>query len=241
MKLLILVLSVEDDGGIYDEFYKTQNETWNSEIFDNIETYYLYGGDKIQISDRKIFTGVEEILFMQPGVYYKSPLSAGIKTVKGLEMLNEITDYDFVLRTNLSSYIDKKMLYDYLLDKPRDRYYSGCIGIENRDIFGNIVDEIQYASGSGMILSKDVVQFLIDHKEELENNRFIDDAAIGKLLNKYEIYPSSLHRVDLINTDFDMEYISNSFFYRLKSNNRNLDIENMYKIHKNKKRLNENI
>jgi hypothetical protein len=235
MKLLILVLSVED-GGIYDEFYKSQNDTWNSEIVNNVETYYLYGGSNInEINDKKVFTGIEEFLFMNPGVYYKSPLSAGVKTIKGLEMLNDIIDYDFVLRTNLSSYIDKKMIYDYLLDKPRSKYYSGCVGIENRDIFGNIVKEITYASGSGFILSKDLVEFLIDHKNEIENNRFIDDAAIGKLLNEYEIYPESLHRVDLINTDFDMESIKDGYFYRMKSINRDFDIKNMYKIHKNKK------
>ena len=148
-------------------------------------------------------------------------------------MLNEIgLEYDYVFRTNLSSYIDKKMIHEYLLDKPKSDYYSGFIGNVDRNIFGQYVDLIEYASGSGIVLSKDLVDFLIENKDEMDNDSLIDDVAIGQLLNKNGIYPYFLNRIDILNTN-----VSNfsHFFYRLKSDNRDLDIKNMYEIYKNKK------
>jgi len=237
MKILILVLSVSDSGGVYDSFYKSQKETWNAEDVDNIDTYYIYGGDRCEIIDKNIFTGIEEVLFSEPGGYFRSPLSAGLKTIKALEMLNDIgIEYDFVFRTNLSSYIDKKILYKHLLDKSKKEYYSGFIGKECRNIFGHKINEIEYASGSGIILSKDFSDFLIEKKYEIDNESLIDDVAFGQVFNKNGIYPIFLNRIDILNksidmkSDIDFEY----FFYRLRSNNRDLDIKNMYEIHKRK-------
>lgn len=236
MKLLILVISATDSGGIYDRFYKAQNESWNVEIVDGVETYYIYGGgEKCVIEDKNIFTGLEEILHPLPGDYYKSPLTAGPKTIKALEMINNIgLEYDYVFRTNLSSYIDKRMLHEYLSDKPREKYYSGFIGHIDKNIFGQVVDLIEYASGSGIVLSKDLVDILLKNKNKMDNDSLIDDVAVGQLLNKNGIYPYFLNRIDILDTDAS-NYNFDYFFYRLKSKNRDLDIKNMYEIYKNKK------
>ncbi len=228
-KVIILVLSVGDNGGIYDKFQKSQIDTWDSIEVDNVHTFYFYGdGDSDRVSNNLIFTDIKENLFTG-GFYVNSPLSACSKTIRALEIIDNI-EYDYIFRTNSSSYVDKNMLYDFLFDKPRTNYYSGFIGYENLDIYGSKVDMIKYASGSGFFLSKDLVSLLLSKKESIEDNRFIDDAAIGRILNQNNIYPSMVSRVE---NDVNTEH----FHYRLRTNDRYFDINNMYKIFeiKNKK------
>ena len=50
MKILIIVLSYNDNGGPYSKFYETQKKTWDSVIVDNVETFYLFVSDFKSIS-----------------------------------------------------------------------------------------------------------------------------------------------------------------------------------------------
>jgi hypothetical protein len=98
-------------------------------------------------------------------------------------------DFDYIFRTNSSSYVDKKLLKEYLKDKPRNNFYSAIIGNHNGISFG---------SGCGYFLSRDLVHFLIDHKNELDLT-LIDDVSVGKLLSKYNIELVNSSRFDVIN------------------------------------------
>ena len=52
MKILIIVLSHNDNGGVYSKFYEAQKNTWDSLNVDGINTYYLFGNhDKNEIID----------------------------------------------------------------------------------------------------------------------------------------------------------------------------------------------
>jgi len=209
MKILILVLSYNDNR-IYSDFYKAQKETWDSEKIDEIETYYYFGNhNKNEIVDRNILLNVTD--------NFKN---CGHKTIKAFELIKDF-EFDYVFRTNSSSYVDKKMLLEYIKTKPKFNYYSGVIGK---------YQDIDFASGCGYFISKDLINLVLNEKDKW-SHEFIDDVAIAKLLFENNIIPSNNDRFDVLN---NIEIPMNFFHYRLKNEDRNFDIKTMYHI-KNKK------
>jgi len=216
MKLLILVLSHRDNN-IYEQFYLTQKSTWDSIKYPNIETVYYYGNNYNQFNG---FAGQNDIILSS---IPESLMSCGIKTILALTLLQKF-NFDYIFRTNSSSYIDKNILYNSLLDKPRENYYaSSIIGSCNN---------IEYGSGCGYVISKDISNLIIQYANEWDHT-LLDDLALGKILkNKTTIQPQKLlERYDILKSE-DAENIPNNYFhYRIKTNQRYNDIEIMKKIH----------
>jgi hypothetical protein len=210
MKILILVLSY-DDSGIYTEFYKTQKQTWDSVNVDGVETYYYFGDSyENKIVGYDIHTSVPESL-----------INCGSKSIEAFKLISNM-DFDFVFRTNSSSYIDKNLLKLHLENKPKNNFYSGILG----NHFG-----IPFCSGSGFVLSKDLVHLLIDNKEKLDFS-LIDDVCFGKFLSSNNIPLIQSKRFDLT---YNISEIDVDFFhYRLKTNDRLNDVNNMKLIHNKK-------
>jgi hypothetical protein len=205
MKIIILVLS-QNDGGIYSKFTQTQKETWDIDVVEGVDTFYFFGNEKIDlIQGNSIFTTINE------GLY-----SCGLKTVRAFELIKNF-DFDFVFRTNASSYVDKFLLKDFLLKKNNVNHYSGVIGNHQG---------INFASGSGFVISKDVLNLILEFKHEL-NHSYIDDVSFAELLLRKKITPTLNERYDVVNDNLIPE---NFFHYRLKTANRYFDINNMYKI-----------
>lgn len=208
MKILIIVLSHNDNGGVYSKFYDAQKNTWDSLNVDGVNTYYLFGNhDKNEIIDDKILTDV---------IDYNTK-ACGYKTIKSFELTKHL-DYDYIFRTNSSSYIDKQLLVDYVIDKPLDNYYSGVIGT---------YQNLNFASGSGYFLSKNLVNLVIENYN-LWNHLLIDDVAIADLLKTFNITPTKNSRYDILN--YDNNIPNNYFHYRLRTSNRDIDIVNMYNM-----------
>jgi len=141
MKILIIVLS-HNDGGIYSLFYESQKKTWDSVVVDDVETYYLFGNHHCdEIVNKEILVNVSE-----SGIN-----NCGYKTLKSFILTKNIK-YDYIFRTNSSSYVDKKMLLEYIKDKPIEKYYSGVIGFHGG---------IKFSSGSGYFISRDLVNLIM--------------------------------------------------------------------------------
>ena len=218
MKLLILVLSKEDNS-VYSNFKKTQKETWDSVEVENINTFY-YIGDKNEncIDGDTIYNNIPESLG-----------NCGKKLLNSLELIYEY-DFDFIFRTNSSSYIDKPLIYSFLSNKLNTvnikDYYAGVNGS-----FGNI----KFASGSGFFMSKKNVKLLLDNKNSFNHN-LIDDVAVGELMQRNNITLHSTDRFDIVDDNINKINFNNLpndyFHYRFKTYNRNNDIENMKLIHK---------
>ncbi len=211
MKILIVTLSYLD-GGIYSKFYESQNQSWNSVEVDGVDTFFLVGNSpKDEIDGHLIKTNVPESL-----------INCGHKTLKAFELLKD-REYDYIFRTNSSSYVDKELLKNYLIDKPRTNFYSGVIGNHNGIIF---------ASGSGFIISKNLVDLVL-YKKEYWEHRFIDDVALGFLLRFLKISPVPAPRFDIqtVNHLTPKDY----YHYRIKTSDRYKDCEYMKQIFELKK------
>jgi len=208
MKILVLVLSYTGNT-TYSNFYYSQKNTWDSIIVDDVQTFYFLGdSNKNEIVENTILTDVKESLY-----------NCGHKTIRAFEKIRDL-DYDYIFRTNSGSYIDKFLLQKYLLDKPREKFYSGIVGNHRG---------IAFASGSGYFLSKDLVDLVLQNKNDW-NHGYIDDVSLGQLLFRLGINPQPSQRYDLerpLVGEIPMDY----FHYRLKNhNNRQIDVENMKKI-----------
>lgn len=108
------------------------------------------------------------------------PQSAGIlnKTLLSMQaMMPRLHEFDYVLRTNLSSFYVFPRLLEYLKTLPDKGCYS-ALRIGGTEI----------GSGAGFILSTDLVRLLVDHKDELWDHAEVeDDLVIGRFLNSFGI------------------------------------------------------
>ena len=109
------------------------------------------------------------------------------KTVLSLEaMAPRLHEFDYILRTNLSSFYVFPRLLKFLETLPKTQCYSGS------NIGGNVV------SGSGYIISPDVARLIIDHKQELLD-RFKppeDDLILGDFITDHHIVSIAHARMD---------------------------------------------
>lgn len=221
MNILILVLSCNDNG-IYSKFFETQKNTWDSINVEGIETFYFFGDhDKDEIIDNRILINLKETTKIESDGNL-SVTNSGLKTLKSFEMIKNM-DFDYVFRTNSSSYVDKKLLIDFINNKPKTKYYSGFIGNHGK---------ITFASGSGFFLSKDLINLLIENKNRWDHS-LIDDVSIAGLLKEFGVSPENNPRYDVYNENIPLDY----FHYRIKTRNRNDDCKLMELIHNKKNEL----
>ena len=219
MKVLIIVLTWLDNG-IYQKFYNKQNETWDSIDVENTSTfYYINQGVEKKIEGHFIINNLSETL-----------QNAGYKMLNCFEKTID-WDYDYIFHTNSSSYVDKKKLYEWLKDKPREEFYSGVVGYH---------DSHKFASGCGFSLSKDVVRLILNNKEQWVHADY-DDLTLGILLNQLgvDIYPAPRFDFtsDSLFSEQNIQIPTDFFHYRCKTTDRNFDVEMLSRIH-NKKNQN---
>lgn len=200
MKILILVLSC-----LHEPFYslmKKQQDTWDSIDCEDIETIYYYGGGGgfKKINDKSYEFGAD-CSDSYKMMHYKFYLLLK-------EIIND--DWDYIFRTNSSSYINKKNLLKFAETLPKKKCYCG-------------INAGDYASGSGMFLSRDVVNIILNSNYSINEEEY-EDVYIGSVLRSNGIYVTDgAKRSDLDNNDFGDEY---TYHYRCKSNtdDRSIDL-----------------
>jgi hypothetical protein len=164
------------DAPPFTELEKSIRETWFNLNEPNFKIFFYYGNhDKNEIIGDKILTDSGE------GLY-----NIGHKTIKMFEEIYNNFDFDYIFRTNLSSYVDIKRLKEFLLDKPKNNFYCGSFG-EHAGI--------PFCSGSGYFISKDLVELVIKHKSEWDHS-FIDDVSLGLLLHNMGVQRTLGRRFD---------------------------------------------
>ena len=102
---------------------------------------------------------------------------AGIimKTLDAFEYFKGM-QYDFIIRTNLSSLWNFKALIRHLETLPVRGVYSGIIGRDKKS-------GIQFIAGSGFIMTPDIMNLLLFNRSLAEGCKIIDDVDIGHALD----------------------------------------------------------
>lgn len=218
-KILILILSCNHP--VYKLLANEGiNKTWNSIDIDNMPTFFYEGGYKESYRDKST-------IYLTESDDYANITK---KTIEAFSYCIDNFDFDYIFRTNSSSYVNKYKLLEWLSDKPLNNFYSGIIGVHNN---------IKYASGSGYSISKDLVEKILKNKNLIDINDY-DDISVGKFLNT-DIFPAPRKDLDCA-TSIDYE-IDKYFHYRCKcASDRNIDIKHMINIHNslNRDTINEN-
>lgn len=217
MKILIMVLS-HKDGGIYDGLVDVIKNTWDNDMVDGFETIYYYSDnnlDSVKIIDKDIFIPCED------GID-----NLGYKVLSTFEFVLNNFEFDYIFKMNCSSYLNKNLLRDLVIDKPRNKFYAGVVGSHG---------DINFVSGSGTLLSRDLVELILDNKDKWDHS-LIEDVSIGKILTSNNVIPYSMNRIDIIN-GLDIKKINTiCHHYRCKNdNNREYDIiimKELYNIYK---------
>lgn len=219
-KLIILIIA--SPGEHYDIF----KEVWEGYMnrFSDVKSFFLYSdenlGSQIVVKDNSITHKFKE--WYEPGILYK--------TIAGMKHCTENYTYEFMLRTNLSSFFIIPRLLNFLELAKKTGY---ALAIQN--VFR---EDVKFLSGAGFILSKDIIENLLNivyekpsiFTEELLS--YPDDVAISQIVGKMEFVTfSDMSRYDcndlLVLTDID-----NSIFHirnktEWKYGNRDIDKKNM--------------
>jgi hypothetical protein len=210
MKVLILILSCDSKTDKYTIEHGI-SKTWNSITIKNAPTYHYFGGVNENFNDSSsIYTTCSEDYALM-----------GLRTIEAFEYALNNFEFDYIFRTNISSYVNKLNLLTWLNDKPRTNFYSGVVGNHHG---------IRFASGSGFTLSKDLVKLLCESKHQLNYN-LVDDVCFGQFLNTVtDITPAP--RVDFPTVSSVTDFDKSNFHFRCKaSNDRSEDSLIMNLIH----------
>jgi hypothetical protein len=220
-KVIILIIASQTEP--YNKFAELWQKYMNR--FSGVRSFFLYSDPNadadITIYDNKIIHKHQE--WYEPGILYK--------TLAGMFLCNRLFTYDYILRTNLSSFIHIPRLLTFLEDKPLLRYAAAKQNIYR--------EGIGFLSGAGFILSKDVVVELIEasfikkYTDIHEIKMAPDDVAITMLLERYIKIDRFLElpRYDCDDL-IDPSKIDDSIFHirnktEWKYHHRRIDIENM--------------
>jgi len=221
-KLIILIIS-SDNIGIYSEM-KRISQIYFNKYLDKIKFFYLeYKGfqepEIIENGNYLYFNGNESYI---PGIYQKS--------IKAIQYINKKYEYEFILRTNLSSFLNLNNILTYLdtIDKVK---YAGGYSFQG------------FITGTGIFMSRDVGNIVVSN----QRNTYIgDDVLISNVISDNNITINDittykwgfLTSSDESNLPSNCEYISsgpfnenivfssNILYFRIRNEiNREIDIQ----------------
>lgn len=184
-KVIILVLGCQEST---DPFFRREYEecckkTWMTNLPNDWKVIYYQGGTETKLEDDILTVACEDGFDTTYRKFYLA-----------LDYLRSNFEYDFIFRTNPSTYINTKLL-EVFIDKIYNRnYYYGS------DIYS--LSEAcapyplsQYRRGNGILLSNYDIDILLTHGIPLLYQNICDDIAIDNILNSYKIMDSIKHRI----------------------------------------------
>lgn len=214
MEVLIAVLSYPVSP--WRELKAAQRKTWDSFKTPGVFSVFFQEGQSAGLAASTLFI---------PNCDGYNLIYLKIKRM--MQVLFEV-DWKFMFLTNSSSYVCKRRLLEFSRTMPETRCYCGELRMDTPGF--------PFASGCGMLLSRDVVKILKDGLPEQypgfhHEGRIFSDVAIAMELFKHgiEVTPGA-RRFDYWSQPNDV--IPDEYHYRCKSDteDRNKDIEAFKRI-----------
>jgi len=179
-KILITVMSCNDDFFIKQE--QIIKETWIKQLeqFDNID-YIIYRGDP-NIQKHK-YDKEQHILSLKCEDDLDNTYK---KTYYAFKLAHKIYDYDYIFRTNTSTYVNITLLNQFIQELNNDEilWSSDLYSLSNSFCPYPLY---LYGRGNGMILSKKLVNIILSEGISHLYLGKCDDWMIGNILNSYWI------------------------------------------------------
>ena len=170
---------------------------------------------KVDFSKHEISTNVPDLYSL-----------IGEKTLDVFQTCIQEFEFDYIFRTNVSSYVDLPRLNEFIRHRPLTNYYAGVIGE---------YQGISFASGCGYFISRDVVEKVLKNRDSWDHN-LIDDVSLGKLVTRsLQINIEEVGRIDIDSVDDVSSKVAGGncgiFHYRCKAGNADTTIKIMNLIH----------
>lgn len=228
-KIIISIPSIKSEE--YINLETACKSTWLDYDNQDIDHLFYFGSNKNQFKDHELYVKCHnQNSKKESNVFVGEHPIIIEKTIKMFDFILRNYNFDFIFRTNLSSYVDLTSLLDYTKNIELNNCYMGYIGEH---------ENITFASGAGILLTRDMVELLVV-KQDMINNSLIDDVAFAKFFYDLNIYPKPLPRFTFpLYTNQDDYFLnkvknSNHFHFRVKSNDptRKKDCNRLELIHK---------
>lgn len=216
-KILVLVLTFMQDP--YKSLMAAQQETWDS-VGDEVRTIYYHGGDQEDLFHLHLYEQQpwrERFAFRASDDYYE--MHWKFKLALDIAL---VTEWDIMFRTNSSSYVNKKRLVEFASRLPAQKVYGGWTLQDTNDDGGDCV------SGAGIFLSRDCCKLLtrkLPYGPSCE-----EDVLIGRILRGCGI--KAFDDRSRITYPMEPQRWHNAYHVMFKTDNRQVDIENMKTFHR---------
>ncbi len=180
-KLLVLIIASDN----HPAFLELQ-EIWKSYMNlypESITAYFIKGDPLLDEPYRK--SG--NVLYTKTQDNYKPGILK--KTILSLEAMGkELDQYDFILRTNLSSVYDFPKVMKFLEAMPSERCYAARPLLPSYEVPSEY-SKIPFGWGAGFFISPDLAHLIINEKEKLfaRINEIPDDVLIGALFYEHKL------------------------------------------------------
>lgn len=186
-KVLIMVQACTKD--FYPSLMEAQMETWDSFNVPGVDTIYYVGqGYHLLRYGKMVYCPCDDGYNM---MHWKFKLALDCVWKE---------DWDFIFRTNASTYVCKDKVLDFIQNCPTKLFYAGVNG-------GG------YASGTGAILSRDCADIVRKKFDASPNGS--EDSLIGTVLRNagVQLQPGA-HR---LHYNYNEDKILPAAYYRCKS------------------------
>lgn len=215
-KVLCLIISSDNM-----QAYLDLQKIWKSYMHSDpahFEVYFIQGDPELPtahaIKGDHLFVKTAESY--APGIVNKTVLSIEA-------LMSRMDEFDYVLRTNLSSFYVFPRLLNFVKTLPKERCYCG-IQMHTPASWHPNFGLINFVSGAGILLSKDLAKMMVNEKEEIfkYSSELPDDVLIGYFYQKRGILSMPAERVDFPTREAwlaNKHRISDkSFHFRAKNN-----------------------
>lgn len=210
IKLSILILSSNTypsvrNSKIQKKVFFNQNELLNEVYWYKKGLPKTLNGSEAKLIGNDLFINADD-----------SSLGMGYKTIKAFEWLLKNSDFEYVFRTNTSSYVSIKNLQEHIIRnlKNKEYVYSGLIH-ETNDKSNK---KIEFASGSGFLLNRKVVELIVK-EQHYWDHYYWDDVSLGLLLKKFDILPDEGRRFDITGNPFKQKIDLTQYHFRCRIDN----------------------
>jgi hypothetical protein len=165
-RAVILVLASNNN-----QIYKNCRKIWKQymNVDPSIKVFFVYG--KIQPNNiLEYYDPDSDIIFENIEESYPVLIQ---KTIEAFKIIKTKIEFDFLIRTNLSTFWDFNKLHLHLNDLPVTNCYSGDGPLPNYNAQG------YYLSGTDTIVTPEMINSIIlnEHKVDFQT---VEDAAMGK-------------------------------------------------------------
>ena len=198
-KVFLLIVVLSGNTKLSNRNLQVQKSTWMKHIEKDVKVLTLSGSDK--------FNYIENNLNVVSPDYYSS---ISFKTLKGFQWISENIEFEYIYRTNTSSYIDIKKLHSFCRSNISDYLYRGT------KISNYFKDQhISYVSGSDILLSKNAFDLLIENTDNWDTD-LVDDVSIGKILQNLSVPIEESNSILFDNDFFKKTSFEHEYHFRCR-------------------------